>query len=50
MKQRHPRTITISQSKETCVVYGMPQAAERTSLVDYVLDIQDISTILQEKV
>lgn len=49
LKQRHPRTITISQSKETCVVYGMPQAAERTSLVDYVLDIQDISTILQEK-
>ncbi|MFC4404560.1 protein-glutamate methylesterase/protein-glutamine glutaminase [Gracilibacillus xinjiangensis] len=50
LKQNHPRTVIISQSKETCVVYGMPQAAEKTSLVDYVLDIQDISGMLQKKI
>ncbi|SER06910.1 two-component system, chemotaxis family, response regulator CheB [Gracilibacillus ureilyticus] len=49
LKRSHPRTVTISQSEETCVVYGMPQAAVKTSLVDYVLDIQYISEMLQKK-
>ncbi|MGP4040279.1 protein-glutamate methylesterase/protein-glutamine glutaminase [Gracilibacillus sp. D59] len=50
LKKRHPRTIAISQSKETCVVYGMPQAAEKTSLVDYVEDIDNISEVLVQKI
>ncbi|KAB8138756.1 chemotaxis response regulator protein-glutamate methylesterase [Gracilibacillus oryzae] len=50
LKRSKPRTVIISQSKQTCVVYGMPQAAEKTSLVDYVLDIQDISGMLQKKI
>ncbi|MFC4387418.1 chemotaxis response regulator protein-glutamate methylesterase [Gracilibacillus marinus] len=50
MKKKHPRTVIMSQSKETCVVYGMPQAAEKTSLVDYVLNLEDISSVLKKKV
>ncbi|SFM31941.1 two-component system, chemotaxis family, response regulator CheB [Gracilibacillus orientalis] len=50
LKKRHPRTIAISQSKETCVVYGMPQAAEKTSLVDYVEDIDNVSDVLVQKI
>ncbi|WP_058307796.1 protein-glutamate methylesterase/protein-glutamine glutaminase [Gracilibacillus massiliensis] len=50
LKKKHPRTITISQSKETCVVYGMPQSAEKTSLVDYVEDLENISEVLVQKI
>lgn len=49
LKRKHPRTIAISQSKESCIVYGMPQAAEKTGLVDYVVDISDISNVLTQK-
>lgn len=49
LKSKHPRTIAISQSKESCIVYGMPQAAEKTGLVDYVVDISDISNVLTQK-
>lgn len=50
LKKHHPRTITVSQSEQTCVVYGMPQAAEKTSLVDYVEDLNNISTLLVQKI
>ncbi|WP_018932653.1 protein-glutamate methylesterase/protein-glutamine glutaminase [Gracilibacillus lacisalsi] len=50
LKQRHPKTIAISQSEETCVVYGMPQAAVKTSLVDYVEDLDNISDALVQKI
>ncbi|WP_163536814.1 chemotaxis response regulator protein-glutamate methylesterase [Gracilibacillus sp. YIM 98692] len=50
LKRRHPRTLCIAQSKETCVVYGMPQAAEKTSLVDYIIDLDEISQMLQHKI
>ncbi|MGN8644979.1 protein-glutamate methylesterase/protein-glutamine glutaminase [Gracilibacillus sp. HCP3S3_G5_1] len=50
LKKKHPRTIAISQSKETCVVYGMPQAAVKTSLVDYVEDLDRISQVLMQKI
>ncbi|GAA0298632.1 two-component system chemotaxis response regulator CheB [Gracilibacillus halotolerans] len=49
LKRKHPRTIAISQSKESCIVYGMPQAAEKTGLVDYVVDISEISNVLTQK-
>ncbi|UOQ85595.1 protein-glutamate methylesterase/protein-glutamine glutaminase [Gracilibacillus salinarum] len=50
LKRNHPKTIAISQSEATCVVYGMPQAAEKTSLIDYVHDIDDIHTVLVQKI
>ncbi|SHN16422.1 protein-glutamate methylesterase/protein-glutamine glutaminase [Gracilibacillus kekensis] len=50
LKKKHPRTITITQSKDTCVVYGMPQSAEKTGLVDYVKDLENISEILVQKI
>lgn len=34
---------TISQSEKTCVVYGMPQAAENLGAVEMVLDLDKIS-------
>ena len=43
MKKQHPFTQSISESKETCVVYGMPQAAEKTKLVDFVEPLTLIS-------
>ncbi len=43
MKEQHPFTQSISESKETCVVYGMPQAAEKTKLVDFVEPLTLIS-------
>lgn len=50
LKKEHPKTISITQSKDTCVVYGMPQAAEKTSLVDYVEDLEHISQVLVQKI
>ncbi|SEN58082.1 two-component system, chemotaxis family, response regulator CheB [Amphibacillus marinus] len=46
MKTRKPNTIIFSEAKETCVVYGMPQAAEKTKLVDSVLELPDIPTAI----
>lgn len=43
MKSSKENTIVVSESKETCVVYGMPQAAEKTQLVDYVVALPDIA-------
>jgi two-component system chemotaxis response regulator CheB len=34
---------TFSQSEKTCVVYGMPHAAELLGAVDKVADLQDLS-------
>jgi two-component system, chemotaxis family, protein-glutamate methylesterase/glutaminase len=37
---------TLSQSERTCVVYGMPHAAEQIGAVDKVMDLDQISTEL----
>jgi two-component system, chemotaxis family, protein-glutamate methylesterase/glutaminase len=37
---------TISQSERTCVVYGMPHAAEQIGAVDKVMDLDQISAEL----
>jgi len=37
----------ITQSEKTCVVYGMPRAAEENKLSDLVLDLDDISSGIQ---
>jgi two-component system chemotaxis response regulator CheB len=34
---------TISEAKETCVVYGMPKAAAETGCVDAVVKLEDVS-------
>lgn len=34
---------TITQNKETSVIYGMPKAAYETGMVDYVLPLNEIS-------
>lgn len=41
---------TISQSEKTCVVYGMPQAAENLGAVDKVIDLDKISIELMTQI
>ncbi len=50
LKSLQPKTIAISEGKETCIVYGMPQAAEKTGLIDYVLPLNEVSHILDQKI
>jgi two-component system chemotaxis response regulator CheB len=40
--------ITIAQSKESSVVFGMPKAAIERGCVDYVLDIEEIPALLMK--
>lgn len=46
LKSKKEDTVIISEAKETCVVYGMPQAAEKTNLVDFVVKLPDIAETL----
>ncbi len=46
LEMRKAGAFTISQSEKTCVVYGMPQAAENLGAVEMVLDLDKISTEL----
>ncbi|WP_182199175.1 protein-glutamate methylesterase/protein-glutamine glutaminase [Paraliobacillus salinarum] len=46
LKKKKANTIAISEAKETCVVYGMPQAAEKTNLVNVVAELPQISDVL----
>lgn len=43
LNARKSDTVIISEAKETCVVYGMPQAAEKTKLVDFVVQLPEIT-------
>ncbi|EON73314.1 protein-glutamate methylesterase/protein-glutamine glutaminase [Lysinibacillus sphaericus] len=40
--------IAISESADTCIVYGMPKAAVETQLVDEVADVDDIAQIIMK--
>lgn len=44
--KRMKNVYTVSQSEDTCVVYGMPRAAEKEGLVDVVADLQEIANQL----
>ncbi|WP_079709466.1 protein-glutamate methylesterase/protein-glutamine glutaminase [Paraliobacillus ryukyuensis] len=50
VKQKKQDTVAFSESQETCVVYGMPQAAEKTRLVDHVVRLPDISNALVKQI
>ncbi|GGM21498.1 chemotaxis response regulator protein-glutamate methylesterase [Paraliobacillus quinghaiensis] len=50
LKREKSNTIIFSESKETCIVYGMPQAAEKTNLVDYVVRLPEISELLVSQI
>ncbi len=43
LEMKKAGAFTISQSEKTCVVYGMPHAAEQLGAVDKVMDLQNIS-------
>lgn len=43
-------TIAIAESQETSVVYGMPKAIVDQDLADTVVRLEDIATIIKEKV
>ncbi len=40
--------IAITESAETCIVYGMPKAAVETQLVDEVADVDDIAQTIMK--
>lgn len=46
LEMKKAGAFTISQSEKTCVVYGMPHAAEQIGAVDKVIDLEKISTEL----
>ncbi len=41
---------TVGQSKETCVVYGMPRAAAEAGIVDCVAKLKDVADCLAQRV
>ncbi len=45
-EMRRAGAITLAEAEETCVVYGMPQAAVKAGAVQRVLRLDDISTEL----
>jgi two-component system chemotaxis response regulator CheB len=46
LEMKKAGAFTISQSEKTCVVYGMPHAAEQVGAVDKVMDLDVISNEL----
>lgn len=46
LKQKKKNTIIVSEAEETCIVYGMPKAAEKTNLVDFVVELPDIADMI----
>jgi two-component system chemotaxis response regulator CheB len=38
----------ITESAETCIVYGMPKAAYESNLVDDVADVDDIAKVIMK--
>lgn len=48
VKQKNPAVITIAESKETCVVYGMPRVAAELGCVDHILPLHFISEKIYE--
>ncbi len=43
LKDRMTQTYSIAESKESCVVYGMPKAVVKSGLADSVLELEQIS-------
>lgn len=50
LKEAKSDTVIFSESKETCIVYGMPQAAEKTNVVDHVVRLTEISEVLVSQI
>lgn len=38
--------ITVSEDKSTCTIYGMPKAAFETGMVDYVVPLNEVSSLI----
>lgn len=50
IKEKNKNAIIVSESQRTAIVYGMPQAAVKTNLVDHVTDLNKISEVLINKI
>ncbi|WP_331711258.1 protein-glutamate methylesterase/protein-glutamine glutaminase [Bacillus sp. OxB-1] len=46
--RKNGKTVTISESEKTAVVYGMPRAIEEADLADQVVDLQEIPDSIME--
>ncbi|MGL4875854.1 MAG: chemotaxis protein CheB [Clostridium sp.] len=40
--------VTIAESEETCLIYGMPKAAIETGSIDYILNLESIVSKIEE--
>jgi two-component system chemotaxis response regulator CheB len=38
--------ITVSEDKSTCTIYGMPKATYETGMVDYVIPLDEVSSLI----
>ncbi len=43
LKKKNRNNIVITQSKETCVVYGMPKSVDKTGATDFSLPLEEIA-------
>ncbi|MBM7619007.1 two-component system chemotaxis response regulator CheB [Bacillus tianshenii] len=41
-------TVAIAESEQTSIVYGMPNAAVQTGLVDHIENLEDIAVVIQQ--
>lgn len=48
LKQEAENVVAIAESSESSVVYGMPKAAFQTNQVDYVVHLNDVSSIVMK--
>ncbi len=48
LRQQAPRVVTVAESENTAVIYGMPKAIIENELADYVVDVSNIATMLEK--
>lgn len=46
--KQNGNAVAIAESQETCIVYGMPKAAVETSLVDELINVDEIATAIMK--
>lgn len=47
LKNKQPDTISIAESEQTAVIYGMPKAVIEANLADEIVEVDDIAQVIQ---
>ncbi|MRH42279.1 chemotaxis-specific protein-glutamate methyltransferase CheB [Aquibacillus halophilus] len=50
LKEVKSDTVIVAESEKSAIVYGMPQAVIKTNLVDYIEELDNISSLLIDKI